>query len=170
MERSEERRGWTPAGVSSLVAIVAVIVLVSLPRLHAFAVEENETDAAVLARRLAQALGDAPGDGQPASLAALVDELGMRDRTDDLEWLADGRVLRRHGYLFELDPPHAAPRALRAWPWSYGATGRTAFLAHPSDGVRRHANDDGSWSGVARPPHGSESGWDELGPTDPSTW
>ena len=69
--------------------------------------------------------------------------------------------LTSHGYLFEVlslsddgDPgaaPEAPRRAVRAWPWEAGRTGRVAILWTPGSGLVGHLNADGRWSGK-RPP------------------
>ncbi len=148
----------------SVSAVVGVLVLVSLPRLQAFALHENEADAAelthLLGRELA-ALRQAPRDLAAVSAAAGIQGLG-----DDLEWLHGGRLLRRHGYLFELAPASAGA-AVRAWPESYGATGRSAFLFRADEGLLRHGNGAGLWSGPGAPPLAREPGWVAAGPEAP---
>lgn len=169
MGRSEQRQGITIAGASSVFAVVAVLILVSLPRLHAFAVEENETDAAVLTRRLALALGEMQSEAAEPSLPSLVEHLGMERRTDDLEWLEDGRLLRRHGYLFRV-VSDGEVQTLRAWPWAHGQTGHTAYFGRPDGTIRRHANADGHWSGPAGSPAITAKGWSAIPASDPSSW
>jgi len=93
----------------------------------------------------------------------------MEPRTDDMEWLDGGRVLRRHGYLFELSSAGAAP-VLRAWPWAYGKSGRSAFVAEPGGEVRRHANAEGGWSGLGCPPAAGCAGWDTLDGIELASW
>jgi hypothetical protein len=169
MTKSIDRAGLSWTGALSVVAVVAVLVLVSLPRLHAFAVEENQTDASALTRHLVSALEQAADPHTP--LVELVAGLGMAANTDDLEWLEGGRILRRHGYLFELDRPRAggAP-TLRAWPWAYGETGRVAFLGRAGEPVRRHANAGGGWSGPTAPPGDDATGWDVLERPELASW
>ena len=155
-------RGVSAGGALSLSAVIAVLVLVSLPRLQAFALEENETDAAALTRALGRALVELePAAGAAAALptlAELAQAAGLDGPRDDVEWLETGRVLRRHGYLFELDLRAGDPE-LRAWPWAYGDTGRAAFVFRPADGVLRHGNQAGAWTGPARPPAGDGPDW-----------
>jgi hypothetical protein len=152
----EDQHGLSLGAAVSMVAVIAVLILVSLPRLQAFALEENEADAAALTRVLGRALADERP--APPSLAGLVEEAGLDPAHDDLEWLEGGRLLRRHGYLFEL-PAHPAGTALRAWPWTYGDTGRAAFVFRRAQGVLRHGNPSGAWTGPGRPPAGLEPGW-----------
>lgn len=165
--RPGPRSGLTLLNAVTLGAVVAVVVLISLPRLHAFAVQENEADAAGLVRRLGQELaagalleqehgatsGAPEVSGPPTPLAHLVSRAGLDARRDDLEWLQDGRVLRRHGYLFELVErgPDGVPW-LRAWPWSHGETGRAVFVSTAPGAVLGHPNHAARWSGLSRPP------------------
>jgi hypothetical protein len=159
----EAERGLSFGAGASVVAVIALLVLVSLPRLQAFALEENETDAAALTRVLGRALAEERA--APPSLAGLVEEAGLDPGHDDLEWLEGGRLLRRHGYLFELSA-HPAGAALAAWPWTYGDTGRAAFVFRCDQGMLRHGNPSGAWTGPGRSPAGLGPGWvavaDEL--------
>jgi hypothetical protein len=169
MGRSNDRQGVSRTGAASVAAVVAVLILVSLPRLHAFALEENETDAASLTRQLIQALAGVESE-QP-TLLELVGALGMEARTDDLEWIADGRILRRHGYLFELSGGASrASLSLRAWPWTYGETGRAAFQGTANGAVRRHPNPGGDWSGPEFPPRLAAGGWLDLSTVEFASW
>jgi hypothetical protein len=165
--KQHRERGVSPGGALSVLAVVGVLILVSLPRLQAFALAENEADAAALTRALGQELErrlapGAPGiDAAAPSLALLAGEAGLDPRRDDVEWLEGGRVLRRHGYLFELaGPPSGA--FLRAWPWAYGDTGRAAFAFRPAAGVVRHGNPAGAWTGPGRGPALEGPGWSPV--------
>ncbi|HEX6882575.1 MAG TPA: hypothetical protein VF530_04285 [Planctomycetota bacterium] len=152
--------GLTPSGTLSLLAVVAVLVVVSVPRLRGLALQENLADARATAQVLARALVE-----RDASASVALDELlrsAPLDSLSDAELLADGRLLRRHGYLFELTrlfaPADAtwggseAERglpAVRAWPWAHGRTGTKAYLVL-SDGTRlEHPNDPPRWQGLS---------------------
>jgi hypothetical protein len=146
--------GWSPSGLFSLAAVVAVLVVVSLPRLSELAQQENEADARDAARLLAAEL-DAEDAGLP-TLRELLRRPALRGMSD--AELLEGGILRRHGYLFELTELSpvlgvlALPAALlagrggalrgmpavRAWPWSPGRTGRVAFLVTAGGGVLVH--------------------------------
>jgi hypothetical protein len=148
-----------PQAAGTLVAIATVVLLVSLPRLRDFALRENEGDAVRLVTRLG-AIGEREGarsireliEGQPA----------LARQLDDAEFLEDGTLLRRHGYLFDLAADSSAlpgpsgasgaPRAVRAWPWAHGRTGFAAFAWLSGRGLTAHANTEGLWSGPLRPP------------------
>ncbi|MEM7309752.1 MAG: hypothetical protein AAF682_23960 [Planctomycetota bacterium] len=156
MGRSDTTHGISPAGVVTVLAIMTVVVLVSLPRLHDFALRENESDAAVLTRLLGQGLVQHAEPG--ADLHDLAERMGLDPRRDDLEWVESGRLLRHHGYLFELVPGRGEA-IVRAWPWTYGETGRTAFVFRAEGGVFGHDNPGGAWTGPAQPPALSAEGW-----------
>lgn len=150
----------------TLAAVGLVVLLVSLPRLRDLALRENEADAAWLVTRLA----DACGQSEAHEVQALIRGVPALDRqVDDAEFLEGGRLLRRHGYLFEVvqleplelevgagstgsDPVAAhAPRAIRAWPWQAGRTGRMALVWTAASGVVGDPNPGGRWSGQAPP-------------------
>jgi hypothetical protein len=137
--------------VATLAAIGLVVLLVSLPRLEAFALRENEEDALALVARLGP-LADA-SRGQ--NVRELVEgDAPLRRQLDDVEFLDGGRLLRRHGYLFEAlaaEPARAAGTNVRAWPWKYRKTGFAAF-AWSRRSVVADANSKGDWSGPESPP------------------
>ena len=158
----------------TLVAVGVVVLLVSLPRLREFALDENEGDARRLVAHLGELLAhpvhaaEAP-EPEVSNVETLnVEQLvqGSRElsrQLDDAEFLDQGRLLRRHGYLFELAPrANAGPATcVRAWPWHYRQTGLAAFAWTPDSGLQSHANDGGLWSGPEQPPSAPDpaSGW-----------
>src|SRR5262245_51531649 len=90
------------SGALSLLAVVAVLIVVSVPRLRGLALQENEGDARGTAQALARALAALEArPSRPPRLADLL-ETGELRGLGDVELLAGGRVLRRHGYLFEI--------------------------------------------------------------------
>jgi len=147
--------------VLTLAAVALVVLLVSLPRLEDLAIRENEDDAARLALRLA-VLAEDGGPAPVESLLASAPDLAQR--LDDVEMLSEGRVLRRHGYLFEVLPGEGPAESLRIWPWEYGRTGRVAFVWTPEGGLLVHANAAASWTGPGGPPPASHagSGWCDV--------
>jgi hypothetical protein len=151
-----------PQAAGTLVAIATVVLLVSLPRLRDFALRENEGDAQRLVSRLGAI--DALDDRAPArTIRELIEgQPALARQLDDAEFLEEGTLLRRHGYLFDLagdssGPPgfsgaSGAPRAVRGWPWAHGRTGFAAFAWLSGRGLTAHANREGLWSGPLRPP------------------
>jgi hypothetical protein len=153
--------GLSLSGALSLVAVLAVLLVVSVPRLHGIAVQENEADAKATAALLARAL--APGGPAP-SLRELLRRKDLAGLGAVAEVLAQGKLLRRPGDQLEvtpLAPAGAAPgaplgllvnargalapvRAIRAWPWRHGATGRAAFLVTSGGALLAHPNTAGS--------------------------
>jgi hypothetical protein len=142
--------------VLTLCAVALVVLLVSLPRLQDLAVRENESDARWLAGRLAE-LGQRSG-APPGDIRALLDSQPALTRLlDDAEYLEGGRLLRRHGYLFELVADAGARgecsiQAVRAWPWRFERTGRRAYLWRCGEPLRAHENPGGLWSGPCGAP------------------
>jgi hypothetical protein len=142
--------------VLTLAAVALVVLLVSLPRLQDLAVRENESDARWLAGRLGE-LGQRPGT-PPGDIRALLEaQPALARLLDDAEYLEGGRLLRRHGYLFELvaEPSSlggCAVQAVRAWPWRFERTGRTAYLWRCGEPLRAHENPGGLWSGLGGAP------------------
>jgi len=173
--------GLTPAGFASLAAVLAVFLVVSLPRLQGLARLENESDACATAELFVRTLAALDETAPGAHFRTLAERADLGRALTDGEWLEEGRLLRRHGYLFELCPPPAAlqaaglslaltaalparaPRfAVRTWPWS-ADTGRSVFVASECGAVLAHANDDGRWRGLERRPEARElSGWRRL--------
>ncbi len=153
----------SPSALLSLVAIGIVIILVALPSLRGFALHENEADAV----RVLRALGHASREQtEPTELS--IGQLfsgnpELQHRFGDLEYLEDFELLRTHGYLFDLVVGEDGP-TLRAWPWAFGRTGRTAFC-QTADGVMLgHANENGAWSGTSAVTSGAalEASWRKL--------
>lgn len=149
---TKRRFALSLADAGTLCAIGVVVVLVSLPKLRAFAVRENEFDALRALRLLASdatARGGALRAGGLGALLATNDS--HRVRLEDVELCADGR-LRRHGYLFDAVETAPGTWVLRAWPWEHPHTGLGAFLTTPGGAVHGWANADGAFSGPALPP------------------
>lgn len=134
-----------------LGAVGLVVVLVSLPLLQDLAVKENELDAIrtmdLLGREVFAA--EAPA----ATLGGVVqgNEL-LLERLPDTRLLKEGRLLFRHGYLFELLRSESGARVLRAWPFHHGRTGLGAFWSTTEGKLFGHPNSRAAWSGVASPP------------------
>lgn len=147
--------------LSILIGVVAVVVIVSLPRLSAFARSENRADAARLARRLAQVLDDAQAD-----MAAVHDVSGLfqrlprqtRRQFEDQSVLDDGRLILRHGYFFEylrvpgFEGDRSGARAIRAWPERYGGDAAPVFLALSEQSIFTHDRLEPACYGFDKPP------------------
>jgi hypothetical protein len=84
--------------------------------------------------------------------------------------LEAGRVLRWHGYLFELEAPAGVPgsrpASIVAWPWQHGRTGVAAYAFDPAAGLLGHPNrapGSSPWSGLEqRPELSAGRGWQRL--------
>lgn len=142
--------------VLTLAAVAVVVLLVSLPRLQDLAVRENESDARWLTGRLGE-LGERTVT-TPADIRSMLEAQPALTRLlDDAEYLEGGRLLRRHGYLFELvaeadNEGGCGVHAVRAWPWRFERTGRSAYLWRCGEPLRAHENPGGLWSGLGGAP------------------
>jgi len=170
MQANEAARSGRMRALDALTlgAVAVVVLLVSLPRLQDLAVRENEGDARWLTARLGELCAEpasAPGD-----IRALLESQPTLTRLlDDAEYLEGGRLLRRHGYLFEIvaaqdERAGCGAATVRAWPWNHERTGRSAYLWRCGEPLRAHANAQGRWSGVARRPEVAAvgDGWRTL--------
>jgi hypothetical protein len=157
VERSRARRlPW--ADYLAIVSIVGVVILVSIPRLRAFAVRENELDAVHMLRALAMQPAPIGGEQAGNDLARLVArDPALQRRLEDVECLDNGR-LRRHGYLFDMTMMRPGEPMLRAWPWNHGQTGRGAYVWTPQRGLIGCSNADGRFSGPQSPPAAADIG------------
>ena len=170
MDAAGRRTGLSASGAVTLVAVVAVLFVISLPRLRSFARSENERDAFHTATLIAQELETGPEAPELPLLEEVIADL-LR-RLPDSELLEAGHVLRRHGYVFQLrrlappPPPEGVVLAaeastepllaVHAWPWRHGHTGFLTFVALADGRIFRHPNPDGRWSG---PDPATASGW-----------
>ncbi len=159
----ERRIGMSTSGLLTLVVVVAVLFVISLPRLRNFARRENERDALHAAALLAGELPSPSADAAAPRLDELAQEL-LR-QLPDTEVLQEGLLLRRHGYVFALrhvTPPPPAPGvvlagerdpasllAVHAWPWQHGPTGSLSFVALPDGRVYRSGRATGAWNETA---------------------
>ena len=157
------------ADVGVLVAVGLVVLLVSLPRLREFALRENETDAASLVARLGRLCASSVRAAERGDVRDLIaSDLTLERQLDDAEFLEDGALLRRHGYLFEIldrDSAGSAGARVRAWPWQCRKTGTAAFAWTDAQVLVGHSNSDGAFSGLAARPVVTDqaAGWRPVG-------
>lgn len=144
-----------------LIAVVAVVVIVSLPRLTAFARRENEADAQRLVRRMAELFDDdATAAAPPGSTLELFERMprAARRQFEDQTVLDNGRLVLRHGYYFEFVhvPAFAGDThgvmAVRAWPERLSKSGAPVFFAFSGSTVLRHTALDPAAGGMDAPP------------------
>jgi hypothetical protein len=147
---------------ATILGIVLLVVLVTLPRLRSLAIHENEIDAL---RTLGVLGGEvfASESAPPDRLGQLfTPDSGLERRLADTRVLEDGRLLLRYGYLFELVGGQGG-RGVRAWPVEHGRTGHGAFWLDAERGLHGSSNREARWSGVERPPAPSEAReWNTL--------
>lgn len=154
---ARETGGWLQRRLAphldraTILGILLLVVLVTLPRLRSLAIHENEMDAL---RTLGVLGGEvfAAESAAPDRLGALfTPESGLERRLADTRVLEDGRLLVRYGYLFELVDDRTG-RGVRAWPVEHGRTGQGAFWLDAERGLHGSSNREARWSGVERPP------------------
>lgn len=147
--------------LSILIGVVAVVVIVSMPRLSAFARSENRADAVRLARRLAQVFDDSqPGAPPIQDVRELFQRLPRQTRRqfEDQSVLDDGRLILRHGYFFEyvrvpgFEGDAAGARVIRAWPERFGGAAAPVFLALSANAVLTHDRLEPACYGFDNPP------------------
>jgi len=142
------------ADAATLLAVATVVLLVSLPRLRDFALRENQGDARGLVARLGRLLDDEVHAAEVGNVQdAIAGDPALARQLEDVEYLEHGRLLRRHGYLFEVLPGAAPQRVtVRAWPWEHGRTGLASFVWIAHRGLAGHPNTDGRWTGTGGGP------------------
>jgi hypothetical protein len=163
-ERGGHRRLPSAVSTLSLCSIGVVVLLVSLPSLRGLALRQNESDAVRVVRALGRASLATAG-----ARARSIGELfranpELEHRFGDLEYLEGPRLLRAHGYLFDLSRGPDGP-TVRAWPWAWGRTGFAAFVHTAAGELLGHPNSEGTWNGCADAPCASRalpSGWREM--------
>jgi len=123
-----------------LVAIGAVVLVVSFPRLRDWTVRSNEFDARATLALLASELFGASEvhAAQPSSLGErFLEHEELRHRLTDARVLADGERLAYHGYVFDLAQAESGPRIL-AWPRAGGASGVQVYALDLSGKLYEH--------------------------------
>jgi hypothetical protein len=145
-----------------LSAVGVVLFLVSVPRVHQFALQDNERDATSSLLILSKTVQAAAAGDSAARQLPLPDtwDQEINCRLYDAHATEGSSVIQRHGYLLELAYRTDGTDFLRAWPTKHGATGRSAYLLDPERGLIEHPNLDGAWSGPSsQRPDGTEPGW-----------
>jgi hypothetical protein len=163
-------RGTSWVRYLTLAAIATLVVVISLPRLREFALRENEADAKALLTRLGSTLAVHAAE-RPENVAALVAKSDdMLPWLTDADYLEQGRLLRRHGYLFDVVEGGDRHWIVRAWPWQAGRTGVRAFAERAGEAPVVHANDAARFSGPTGAPAIEELdatlGWRLANPAD----
>jgi hypothetical protein len=127
------------SGLCSIAAVLAVVVVVSVPRLGRIALAENDSDARVTSRFLADALEAAEGRPDSGRMLALP---GLRTLNDARPDPGGTPALAYHGYLFEVvtlpaallsgdDSASPDDWAVRARPGPGGESHGRTYLACP---------------------------------------
>ncbi len=145
----------------TLLAVLMVVVLVSLPRLRSFGLHDNETDALQTLLGLGKAVQAAEMlEVRPAlldlaaadeTLAATVRGARRLDASANSAELLSGDRFLLHGYVFQWQVSDGQS-VLLAWPWNVGSTGRGVFAWTGTGMLYGHANRLGLWTGPGAAP------------------
>ena len=145
----------------TLLAVLCVVVLVSLPRLRSFGLYDNEAEALKTLVGLGPVVQAAQSAGTQAPLLDLAQEnallgAGLRgarqlDPALGEGTQAGGSRFLLHGYVFQwcADGEQAV---LFAWPWHVGSTGRGVFAWTADGRLYGHPNRGGLWTGLEDAP------------------
>jgi hypothetical protein len=135
----------------TLVAVLALVVVVTIPHLRSMAIRANERDARVMLTWLGEELAKLAPAEMPADLPALLKRVPRAARRiPDARVLPSGLVAHHGYYLRLMLPPHGQPE-LCAWPCQLDRTGRAAY-AWTSGSLYENPNATPGWSGEAQPP------------------
>lgn len=122
-------------GIATLVAIVAVAIVITLSSLRGLAMRENENHVQALMRALGESLNREVA-AAPKSLQALTEsDTSLKSEMSDTRW--NGDLLFRHGYFIEMRPGKDGTKPeLVAWPSREGHTGKRKFAWQSARGLR----------------------------------
>jgi len=149
------RRGISPMGVATLVAVFAVVIVITLSSLRGIAMQENEDHVQRLLRALGKSAASEVHAAPPADLRALTEaDTGLERELNDSRW--SGERLFRHGYLVHMIHQGADGPVLVAWPADHGNTGNRAFMWTPTEGLRDLRSPDQPYSGLVNAPTPAE--------------
>jgi hypothetical protein len=152
--------GLRLTGLFAIVAVAAVVCLVTLPRLADYVRHTNEADArATLALLgpicfpgLCEVHEDCAVPGDCVLASGSLEELScasgsLRHRMSDARVVEDEARLLYHGYLFELRKVEGQGTWLVASPRRKAFTGESTYAWSPSDGLLL-ADAAGAWSPI----------------------
>ena len=128
-------------GVATLVAIVAVAIVITLSSLRGLAMRENESHVQTLLRALGESLNrevlaaESAGIPIAKSLQTLTEtDQSLQSEMNDTRW--SGELLFRHGYYVKLrQGPTGTEPFLEAWPSREGRTGKRRFTWQATTGL-----------------------------------
>ena len=150
--------GLSTMGMATLIAVVAVVIVITLSSLRGMAVSENESHAKSLLAAIADSLSSEVFAAPPHSLEEVTKaDDSLKSELTDGEFLTeDGRLYLRHGYLFEWRAQEAGASGedmvLVAWPFDSGQTGNAAFGLSKNGKVQSIPSPNGGWSGLDNRP------------------
>jgi len=122
-----------------LFAVIAVVCLVSLPRLEDYVRRTNGSDARLALAVLGGICFPAGVQPTPAAQGGLgslwLGDQGLRHRLEDARMVEGTQDLLFHGYLYRLEQGTEGRAQLIAWPRKVGRTGTTTYVWRPGVGV-----------------------------------
>lgn len=134
--RARSRR--IPDGVL-LFAVIAVVCLVSLPRLEDYVLRTNEADAQlalVVLGGICFPQGSRPTPAAEGGLGSLwLGDESLRHRLGDARPVEGTQDLLFHGYFYRLERDAQGRAQLLAWPRKVGRTGTGTYTWRPVEGV-----------------------------------
>lgn len=150
------RSAFSPRNLA-LGAVAVLLFLVSVPRVHQLALQDNQRDAQSAVRALAKAAFPLSAEEGMSSYEL---SLALSERLRDVRYHEESGLIQRHGYLFEVSSRSQGGDLVRAWPVVHGETGVMAYMMSQESPLQTHRNSDAAWSGrsVTRPT-GDEPGW-----------
>lgn len=136
---------------ATVLAVFAVVIVVTMSSLRTIAIDENESHA----RHLLEALGTSATSevhaAPPVDLKQLTDgDVSLERELNDSHWT--GELLFRHGYLVEMVSGGPDGPIFFAWPSHYGRTGTEAFAWNAKHGLQRLEMPPVPFSGLDRRP------------------
>jgi len=145
--------GVSTMGWATILAVVAVVFVVTFANLRGMALRENESHVQALLRAIGDRMSPEVLAAPPSDLRDWTDgQDGLAPDLTDVRWVGDeGDLLLRHGYLVEWRPATGGPM-LVAWPTEHGLSGNRAFAWSPVRGLVELATPSSPWSGLERRP------------------
>jgi len=150
--------GISSMGIATLVAVFAVVIVITLSSVRGLAMRENESHVQILLEAIGSSLTSEVHAAVPLDLRSLTEsDESLASELEDTRWTGD--LLFRHGYFVELIDPsttEAAQPTLVAWPSRHGRTGNRAFIWRADRGLEVRPNAARPWSGLEHQPSGVE--------------
>ena len=137
-------------GVATLLAVFAVVIVITISSLRGIAIQENESHVQALLEALGKSWSSEVHAAPPESLKQLAEsDASLERELNDSRW--SGENLFRHGYLVKLVETSEGPTFV-AWPSSHPNTGTRSFTWSPETGLQELETPKGPFSGLEHAP------------------